>query len=191
MVICIIYSSSASFALRKIGKIRNYLDKSTTEQLIHAFVSSRLDSNNILLAGLPSKDISKLQRIQNSAARLVSRSKKRAHITPILQDLHWLPVHHRINFKLLLLTYKILNDMAPVYLSELLHPYVPTRLLRSSSKDLLQTPSHRTKSYGARAFSIIAPILWNTLPHHIRQASSINQFKNSLKTFQFQIAYDL
>lgn len=182
---------NASFALRKIGKIRKYLDKSTTEQLIHAFVSSRLDSNNILLAGLPSKDISKLQRVQNSAARLTSLTKKRDHITPVLHDLHWLPVHSRVVFKVLLLTYKILNDMAPGYLSELVHSYVPSRSLRSSSKALLKIPSHKTESYGARAFSIIAPQLWNELPQNIRQAQSINHFKNSAKTHLFNIAYNL
>ena len=175
----------ASFALRKIGKIRRYLDKSTTEQLVHAFVSSKLDNNNILLTGLPSKDISKLQRIQNSAARLVTFTKRREHITPVLRDLHWLPVLDRIIFKILLLTYKVRHDMAPMYLCELLHSYVPTRTLRSSSQDLLQTPSCRTKTYGERAFSIIAPKLWNDLPYEIRHAPSINQFKNSLKTHIF------
>ena len=78
----------ASLALRRIGSVRQYLNSNTTEVLVHAFVTSQLDSCNCLLLGTPEKEISKLQRIQNSAARLVSRAKKSDHITPILKHLH-------------------------------------------------------------------------------------------------------
>ena len=150
---------SASFALKKISSIRKYLDRQSCEKLVHAFISSRLDNCNSLLINLPDKDLRKLQRIQNSSARLVALSKKRDHITPILFDLHWLPVIHRINFKVLLLTYKTLCGMAPAYMSDIIHPYVPARTLRSSSSNLLQMPSARTITYGERAFSIRAPRL--------------------------------
>ena len=128
----------ASCALRKISKIRNYLDKSTTEKLVHAFVTSRLDNNNGLLIGLPQKDISKLQRIQNSAARLISLTGKNEHITSVIRDLHWLPVNQRITYKILILTFKILHHMSPDYLMELITPYTPTRSLRSCSQNLLK-----------------------------------------------------
>ena len=96
--------SSASFGLYKIGRIRHLLDQYTTERLVHAFISSKLDSCNSLLFGLPDTEISKLQRVQNSATRLVTRVKGRAHMKPILRQLHWLPVRQRITFKVLLIT---------------------------------------------------------------------------------------
>ena len=83
---------SASYAIYRIGKLRRYLDAENTEQLVHAFITFRLDNCNSILYGLPDKELNKLQRIQNAAARLVSLTKKRDHITPVLFQLHWLPV---------------------------------------------------------------------------------------------------
>ena len=178
---------SASYALKRIGNIRNYLDLPSTEKLIHAFITTKLDYCNSLLYGLPDKDISKLQRIQNSAARLVTKSRKFDHITPILRNLHWLPVRKRITYKILLITYKVLNGMAPEYLTDLLTLHKPNRVLRSNANDNLQLsrPKFRTKNYGCRAFSICAPMLWNDLPIHIRNAPSCDTFKERLKTFLF------
>ena len=92
---------SASFALYKIGRIRNLLDAKSTETLVHAFITCHLDMCNSLLCGLPDSHISKLQCIQNSAARLVTRTRFSDHITPVLRDLHWLPVKFRIMYKIL------------------------------------------------------------------------------------------
>lgn len=184
-------TSSASFAIYKIGQIRKYLDPTTTERLVHAFVSSRLDCCNSLLFGLPNCEIAKLQRIQNSAARLVSRSKYRDHITPVLEELHWLPIEYRIEYKILLLTYKALCGLAPTYIKDLVCLYRPSRSLRSSSKNLLRPPSKgNTMYYSDRAFCSAAPSLWNNLPDHVRLASSVNQFKSSLKTHLFKKAYN-
>ena len=104
---------SSYLALHKIGKIRNFLDKQTTEKLVHAFISCRLDFCNSLLHCIPDSQTSKLQCIQNSAARLVRRSSSRQHIKPILRSLHWLPVNERIVFKILLLTHKCIHGSAP------------------------------------------------------------------------------
>ena len=128
---------TAAFHLRNIGKIMKYLDSTATVQIIHSFVTSRLDMGNSLLYGLPQKQIHRLQLIQNSAARLVTLSKKSCHITPILKDLHWLPVSYRIIYKILLIVYKSLIGCAPNYISDLLKSYIPTRALRSSDKLLL------------------------------------------------------
>jgi hypothetical protein len=178
---------SASFALRAIGQIRKYLDRATAEKLVHAFVTSRLDYCNCLLYGLPDKLIAKLQRVQNSAARLVTGAKKRDHISQIIKDLHWLPIKKRIMFKLLLIVYKSLNNAAPSYLSELLQPYHPKANLRSGTRGLLAVPKSRLKSFGDRAFSIAGPTLWNTLPMNIRVASTTQQFKSLLKTHLFTL----
>ena len=89
---------SASSALYKIIKIGRMLDKSTTEKLVHAFVTSRLDSCNSLLLGVADSELEKLQLLQNSAARLITGTRKFDHITPVLYNLHWLPVEKRIEF---------------------------------------------------------------------------------------------
>ena len=178
---------SAMTAIRKIGQIRQYLDRQTTLTLVHAFVTSRLDSCNALLANLTEKDIGKLQRLQNIAARIVQRARHHEHITPILSALHWLPIDKRIKFKIILLTFKALNGTAPTYISDILHTYTPTRTLRSQHQHLLQAPRFNTQHYGHRSFSVTAPLLWNQLPSDLRQLSSLDSFKNALKTHLFSI----
>ena len=96
------------FGIRKIGQIRQFLDQDTANRLAHAFVTSRLDSCNSLLYGLPESEIKKLQRLQNIAARLVLQLPKRTHITLILRQLHWLLVRQRLEYKILIITYKVM-----------------------------------------------------------------------------------
>ena len=102
---------------------------------------------------------------------------------------HWLPVEQRITFKVLLLTFKALNNLAPPYLSQLIVPYNPTRNLRSASKHLLEVPSVRLKSYGDRAFSVAAPKHWNDIPLDIKLSGSVDVFKSRLKTYLFRLAF--
>ena len=163
---------SASHCIRHIGKIRNFLSRSTAGGLIHAFVSSKLDYCKSIPHGLPSYELEKLQRLQNTAVRQTVRAKKSAHITPILKSSLWLPLKERIDFKILLVTYKILHGFAPTYLNELLFNYTPHRLLRSSSLNLLSIPKTRTVTYGDRSFQVIASKLWNDLPITIKQCST-------------------
>ena len=182
---------SASYGLYKIGCIRNFLGDKSTETLIHAFISCHLDQCNNFLYGLPDSLITKLQRIQNTAARLVSRTYSRDHIMPVLHQLHWLPVKFRIMYKIIVsvLIYKCLHGLAPDYLAELIQEYKPSRNLRSSSKIDLVTTSVSTASYGQRSFHYAAPELWNTLPLHIKNSQTVEQFKSSLKTYLFTIAF--
>ena len=121
---------TAFFHLRNIVKIRNILSQSDAEKLVHAFVSSRLDYCNSLLSGCPNSSLKSLQLIQNAAARALTGISKRDHITPVLASLHWLPLKSRIEFKILLLTYKALKGLAPSYLKDLIVPYHPNRSLR-------------------------------------------------------------
>ena len=176
---------SASFGIYKIGRLRKYLDKKSTERLVHAFVSSRLDFNNSLLYGLPSAVLSSLQRVQNSAARLISYTKRHHHISPVLRNLHWLPIRERIMFKILLITYKAIHGSAPAYISDLISISKNARLRSSSMLLLKHGPRVNTISYGDRAFAVAAPKLWNNIPFHIRSSPSINVFKNKLKTHLF------
>ncbi len=128
-------TKTAFFHLRNISKLRNMLSVSDAEKLVHAFMSSRLDYCNALLGGCPASSINKIQIVQNAAARVLTRSRKYDHITPILQSLHWLPIKFRISYKILLLAYKALNDLAPAYLTNLLSRYNPTRSLRNKTLD--------------------------------------------------------
>ena len=112
---------------------------------------------------------------------MLTRTRKFDHISPVLQRLHWLPIRYRIHFKILLLTWKALHDMAPAYISELINLHNPSRQLRSSHKNLLSVP--RTfSSHGDRAFYSCAPKLWNSLPADLRFCSSLDIFKKTLKT---------
>ena len=172
-------------SINKIGRIRNCLDKQSTLILTHAFITSRLNSTNSLISNLHEWEINQLQRIQNISARITERARRTAHITPILDRLHWLPVIKRTKFKVLLLTYKALHGQAPAYISELLQQYAPLRALRSQDQHLLQVPRTRTQYYGSRAFSAVAPALWNTLPLHIKTAPTTDSFKNALKQHLF------
>ncbi len=155
---------------------------SDAEKLVHAFMTSRLDYCNALLGGCPASSINKLQIVQNTAARVLTRSRKYDHITPILQSLHWLPIKFRISYKILLLAYKALNDLAPAYLTNLLSRYNPTRSLRSQNSGLLVVPRIVKSTKGGRTFSYLAPKLWNSLPDNVRGSDTLSLFKSRLKT---------
>ena len=180
---------SVNFSLYNIGKIRKYLDKPTCGMLINGLIMSRLDNCNALLVGATQKSVKQLQRLQNRAARILSLTSKFSHITPVLKDLHWLPVEQRIQFKVLLMCFKSLRGLAPPYLSELITPYVPSRALRSADNYLLDIPPSRLKTFGDRSFAVAGPKLWNALPLKIRESAqtiSLDTFKTVLKTHIFQ-----
>ena len=176
--------------LKNIAKIRSVLPQKTAETLVHALITSKLDYCNALMYGLPaSTTTSLLQYVQNSAARVVMRTRKFDHITSVLRDLHWLQVEDRIIFKILMITYRALHGLAPDYISDLVVPYVPPRSLRSANENLLVVPSSRLRSFGDRRFAYAAPTLWNSLPLKIRNAQSLTQFKGLLKTHLFVKTY--
>jgi hypothetical protein len=180
---------SAYFHLRNIAQIRRSLTQDAAAILIHSLVTSRLDNLNSLLFGLPDNMIVKLQYIQNHAAKVVVKKKKSDHVTPILQSLHWLPVAIRIEYKLMLITYKCLHGKAPEYLASRLHKYVPSRTLRSADQYLLVERRANLKSYGERSFSVACPKLWNKLPLELRKCDGLETFKSKLKTFLFKKAF--
>ena len=145
------------------------MDKTHYSHPWEKLVLCHLDYCNSLLYNMPDSQLGKLQIIQNSAARLITGTKKYSPITPVLQQLHWLPVKSRISFKILLLTFQCLHNMAPSYLQELLNKYTPTRNLRSSQKNLLECPVLGTRFYGERTFSFGGPLLWNAVPLHLKE----------------------
>ena len=179
----------AFYHLRNIARIRTFLSLDDATTLIHAFVFSRLDYCNALYSGLPKKSIDRLQLVQNAAARVLTKTKLREHITPVLASLHWLPVAFRIDFKVLLLVYKALNGLAPSYLGDCLVRYVPERPLRSSNADLLVVPKMNYRKYGEAAFCFYGPNAWNALPLQLKRAASVEIFKAQLKTYLYTRAF--
>uniref|UniRef100_A0A669DXW8 Reverse transcriptase domain-containing protein n=1 Tax=Oreochromis niloticus TaxID=8128 RepID=A0A669DXW8_ORENI len=180
---------TAFFYLRNICKVRNILSLSDAEKLVHAFITSRLDYCNSLLSGCPKNSLKSLQLIQNAAARVLTGTRKREQISPVSASLHWLPVKSRIEFKILLLTYKVLNNQAPSYLNDLVVPYHPIRALRSRTVGLLVVPRVFKSRMGERAFSFQGPLLWNQLPVWIQETDTLSTFKIRLQTFLFAKAY--
>ena len=113
----------------------------------------------------------RVQNVQNSAARLVTKETKFQLITPILKRLHLLPVYKRIEFKILLITFEVLNDLALQYVTGMSQPYLPSRTQRSATKNLLVVPSSNLIKKGGRSFSHAGHKLWNELPDNIRDSN--------------------
>ncbi len=174
------------FHFKNISKLR---PMSNAEMLINAFMTSRLDYYNALLGGCSARLINKLQMVQNAAAWVLTRTRKYDHISSVMSTLHWLPIKHRIDFKILLITYKALNGLDPQYLSELLSHYSPPRQLRSQNSGQLIITRISKSTAGGRSFFYLAPKLWNNLPNTVREADTLCQFKSRLKTHLFNLAY--
>jgi len=182
---------SCFFQLRRLRQIRRSAGPEVMKRLVSALILSRLDYCNAALAGLPQSTIQPLQRAQNAAARLISNSSRYEHITPVLKQLHWLPVNLRIKYKLCLLMHLIHTHQCPQYLKELVTTTssIATRPgLRSSSSLSYHKPWIRTK-FGERAFSIAGPAAWNSLPSSLQATTNTNCFKRQLKTHLFNSHY--
>ena len=111
------------FQLHHITQISRYLHQKTRELVVNAMITCRLDYCNSLLYGSTQQNLDKLQRVQNSEARLIVVASKFDHVTPLLMDLHWLPICSRIHYKILMLVRKAVNRVGPVYLRSLVGPY--------------------------------------------------------------------
>jgi hypothetical protein len=175
--------------LRDFRRIRPLISKTAAITLANSLIHSRLDYCNSLLYGLPNYSIHRLQKVQNTAARIVTRSIRSSHITPILKSLHWLPINYRINFKICCITHRVLSLHEPRYLSSLFNLRSNSHSLRSSSFSPLLLPHFNKKSHGFRSFSYAAPHLWNHLPNNIRTAPTYMSFRKNLKTYLFNQAF--
>ena len=184
-------SKTYRFHLRNISRIRKYIPQDTSVVLFKSLVLSRLDYSNGLFYGLPKCTLSGLQVVQNSAARIVTQERFRDHdsMSWALIGLHWLSVDKRIEYKMLLYTYKALHDLAPGYLCELVVPYVPLRVLRSAELNLLTVPPGKPGKYGSRSFARASANLWNSLRGEraawLKNSPTLESFKRNLKTFFF------
>ena len=173
--------------LRRLGKIRPFLSTDAANKLAVSFILTRLDYCNSLLAGLPDNKLNKLQRIENHAARIVLSKPMHASATSMLKTLHRLPVKARIQYKIACLCFQCLyHNTMPSYLSDILHPYLPPRTLRSLDTSLLTIPRFCLETYGRRSFSVFDPTVWNSLPISLRKTQCFSTFKKKLKTYLFE-----
>ena len=177
--------------LRRLRQLRHLVGQEVTSQLVSAFILSRLDYCNAVLANLPLNAIDLLQRVQNAAARLVLNIRPRDHVTPALQQLHWLPVNLRITYKLCLMMHNIHHGHAPSYLRDSVTP-IATATGRSGlrSRDTARYVKAATMTkFGERCFSFAGPEAWNSLPAQLHSVSDCNSFKKQLKTVLFDRAF--
>jgi exonuclease III len=177
--------------LKNISKLRPFLNKKALEILVHAFITCNLDIFNSLYLGLPQYSLNMLQAIQNTAARIITGTKLREHITPELKKLHWLPVQQRVKFKTLVFVFKCIHGLAPAYLKDLLQVRQQKRVLRSSVRNDLYIPFTKSTLARERSFECAGPRLWNSLPCSIQQVETLPAFKAQLKTFLFVEYYGI
>lgn len=183
-------ASVCFYHLRRLRQVRRLVGRDITAQLISAFVLSRLDYCNSVLAGLPHSTIRPLQRVLNAAARLVAGLRVHDHVTPALQQLHWLPIEFRIQYKLCLLMHLIHSNKAPQYLQDSVSTTSRSTRpgLRSADTALYVKPRTRTK-FGERGFGFAGPASWNSLPTQLHSITNTATFKSKLKTELFARAY--
>ena len=185
----------AIYNLINISRISRFIDRGSRMKLIHGLVLTVIDFCNSLYYGLPNCDLHAFQMIINSAARIVEGMPRfsRDRITPVCINLHFLPFKARIEYKICLLTYKALRFGEPKYLADLLTRFSTERdmSLRSIEFDRLDEPMISRLSTVNRCFECSSPRPYNGFPHHIRKMDTVQLFKEKLKTFLFQQAYDM
>ena len=175
---------SSFYHIRALRHCRSSLPVDVRITLATTFVQSRLDYANSILFNTSQRNLTKLQRVQNHAAKAILPSYPPIPSAEMVHNLHWLPIKQRINFKIALLTYGILNSHQPSYLSHLLTYRPVTRVTRNSDQQLLLEKRSAT-AFGSRAFSVAAPRIWNSIPLNIRTAASVDLFRRNLKTHYF------
>ena len=163
--------------LCRIGKIHSFLSTDAANTLAVSLILSRLDYCNSLLVGIPNK-LNKLQCIQNHAAQLFLHKSRHASATAPLRTLHWLPVKAKIQYKIACLCFQcIYQNSMPPYISDLLHPYCPSRTLPSLDTSMLTVPHFSLETFGKRSFSVSGPPVWNSLPLSLRKKNCFTTFK--------------
>jgi len=176
-------------ALHQISSVRRALPQHALLTLIRALVITKLDQCNSVLVGTSEYLQNRLQSVLNAAARLVYSRRMSEHITPLLQELHWLRVPKRIQFRLCVLAYHCVHGTAPAYLADCLRPtsdVVARRRLRSVDSPTLLVPSTRRATLGDCAVPVAAARAWNSLPAQTRTASSPITFRLQTKAYLFR-----
>jgi hypothetical protein len=177
--------------LRQLRQIRHLVPPATLQTLVVTPVLSRLDYGNGVLIGLPAYLLRRLQSVLNASARLIFHLRRSDHITDALVSLHWLRAPERIQFKIAVLTYKVLHGTAPRYLGPLVRVAdLPGRRgLRSANTNRLVVPSYNLSTIGNRTFNVASAQTWNSLPEHVTSSPTLSTFRLRLKTHLFRLSY--
>lgn len=181
---------ACNYHIRSLAHIRNLITESDAAAIGRALVLSKMDYCNVLLSGTSNYNINRLQCVQNSLARVVTRSPLRTPHEQLLKSLHWLPVRQRIDYKVISLTFKSRFTGQPEYLRELVANYVPPRSLRSTTSCNLSCPTAPRTEFARKAFSHTAPSMWNKLPNELKAQTAPRTFHKLLKTHLFNDAFN-
>ena len=185
-VLFAMYRTLKSIAVHLRQAVRS-LSEDASKTLVQAFVSCRLDYCNSLFFGISEGLMNRLQSVQNAAARLVTGTRRSDHISPVLRQLHWLPVRQRVDFKVATFVHQSLSGISPPYLADdcrLVADARERRLRSTASRTCVVTRTYST--FGDRAFEAAGPGLWNSLPSHLKDADiTYSEFRRLLKTFLF------
>jgi len=179
---------SCNYHIRVLRHIRPLLTPDEAKMLAHNIVTSKLDYANALLRGTTSGNLDRLEVAQNSFATVVCQVSRSDSATELRRQLHWLPIRQPIAYKLAVITYRTRSTGTPIYLTDFIKNYHPSRTLRSADKLLLSVP-RMTLALSAKAFNVSAPSLWNSLSYNCRSAESFSSFRCALKTELFDTAY--
>jgi len=187
--------SSCFAVLRQLCSIRRSVSPAVLQLLVVSLVLSCLDYGNAALAGLAGNQLDRLQSVINGASRLVCFVRKYEHITPLIRDLHWLPVCDRIEFKLAVLVFRCLHGAVPgewavscgTHRRKKLHSALYTTLHSASTSALIK-PSSRRSTIGDRAFFVAAPRVWNSLPSSVTASQTLGAFRRRVKTHLFTVS---
>ena len=175
----------------KIRSIQDYLSVRACSILILMLCVTHIDYTNAILFRSTAKVINKFQSFQNMCTKLILRRSKYSSSIESLYKLHWLPVCQRIDYKILTLTHKCIQEQAPKYLQDLINiKHKQSRNFRSNDAGLLQSqPCIKHKISASRSFKYAAPYFWNQLPKQLRDTKELPQFKKLLKTNFFNVAF--
>ena len=179
--------------LNSLQSIRNMLNTDLKIMLVNSLVLSKLDYGNSVLFNCSESNLFKLQKVLNSSVRFIYNLRRRCPITAFLKKAHFLPVRYRIKYKIALMTFKCLNNVAPAYLKSCIVPRRSTfmRTRRDHDFFLLEHPDvqNNNQAYRRKTFRVSSPSVWNLLPYDMRCLTSLNEFKTKLKTFYFSCAF--
>ena len=181
-------SSTLFFISRNIARVRHLLDCDSTKIIVQALIMSKLDYCNSFLIGSTKYNLQKLQKIQNMCCHIILEVKKYDPITPHLINLHWLKIEQCIEYKISVIMYKCVNNLAPDYLKDLV-VRLHGRHLRSSTFDLLPTTKFRTEQAHKSSYKSQGPRIWNKLLYKLKNTPTLDLFKKHLKTFIFKQLY--
>jgi hypothetical protein len=171
---------SANYHLMLLGRTRRFVTDDVAKIMAHSFILAKVDYGNSLLTGVHAKHLKRLQRIINTAAKIVLRKPRLEPSAPLLKNLEWLSVADRIKIKLLAITFKSIKGIAPPYLCNLVSLSPPGTGLRSADRGQLVVRRASTAN-GQRAFENVAPGLWNAIPDDIKNLTDVGAFMTRLK----------